>query len=524
MSGRTIAGRYLLRDQVGRGGFGVVYGGVDLTAGGEVAVKIFSRSEGFAPRAAREARTASKLDHPCIHQVLGVEQDDDHAYLISRLVVGKRLDKSELSDEEAVRAIAAVCDALAHAHSRNVIHRDVKPSNILVADDGSVVLTDFGIARDRDALDQTMDEKVLGTLSYMAPEQARGEGATGKTDVWAAALTLYEALTGINPFRTKSLSDLLDRLSKGAPPLAHSRPDLPPALGKTLRSALDENPDRRPSATELRDRLIAALRPDPQPEQRPLATLPAPAKAGQLGAAAVTAAGGAWLLTAFPVYPPSWTVPLALVLGLIAWRSPFAALCAGALLGLPAVWNFGEAGAMIYAVLAVAWLRAARPWGARAALPLIAAPLGMLGLGPAYVLIAAGAPTARRRLAEGAAGGLVAVVAGTLLPGPVRAPLAGADNPVAYVTALGQAPGVVVIWAAVAVFAPLMALALAQEPGRRGQALALWALAFALVTVALPHAIAEQPGSLVPAAGAAMLVAILACVKALAGPRLAFGG
>ena len=102
-----------------------------------------------------------------------------------------------------MRAVAAVCDALAHAHERQVVHRDVKPSNILVSEDGDVVLTDFGIARDHDAADQTMDERVLGTLSYMAPEQARGEQATERTDVWAAALTLYEALCGVNPFRTQ---------------------------------------------------------------------------------------------------------------------------------------------------------------------------------------------------------------------------------------------------------------------------------------------------------------------------------
>src|SRR3954468_12392999 len=136
MTGRTVAGRYLLTGQLGRGGFGVVYSGRDTNGGGDVAVKVFSRTEGFAPRAAREARTAGKLDHPCVHQVLGVEQDEENAYLISRLVVGRRFDRTRLTDEEAVRAIAAVCDALAHAHERNVVHRDVKPSNILVSDDG----------------------------------------------------------------------------------------------------------------------------------------------------------------------------------------------------------------------------------------------------------------------------------------------------------------------------------------------------------------------------------------------------
>ncbi len=524
MSGRTIADRYLLTGQLGRGGFGTVYSGRDLTGAGEVAVKVFSRTEGFAPRAAREARTALKLDHPCVHQVLGVEEDADHAYLISRLVVGQRFDRSGLGDQEAVRAIAAVCDALAHAHERNVIHRDVKPSNILIADDGSVVLTDFGIARERDARDQTMDEKVLGTLSYMAPEQARGEQATGKTDVWAAALTLYECLSGSNPFRTKSLSDLLDRLGKGAPPLAHTRPDLPPALGKALRRALDENPERRPSAIELRDMLIAALRPATEEARTPIVQLRTPAMpAGRLAAAVAIGVGAAWLLTAFPVYPPSWTLPLAVLLGVLGWRSPFAAVAAGAVLGLPAIWNFSQAGALIYAPLALVWLRAGRGWGGRLAAPLAAAPLAFVGLGPAYVLVAAAAPTPRRRLAEGLAGGLIVVIAGSLAPHAVRAPLAGADNPLAYMTALGGAPAALCVWAAVALFAPLMALATEQEPGRRGQALALWTLAFALATVAFPHVLEARPESLLPTAGAAGLVGILACIRALAGPRLSFG-
>ena len=250
----------MLTGLLGRGGFGTVYSGRDLTGAGEVAVKVFSRSEGFASRAAREARTATKLDHPNIHTCLGVEQDEHHAYLISRLVVGKRLDRSQLSDEEAVRAIAAVADALAHAHERGVVHRDVKPSNILIGDDGAIVLTDFGIARDEDARDQTLDERVLGTLSYMAPEQASGDQATGATDVWAAALTLYEALTGANPYRTKSLSDLLERLAAGTTPLVQERPDLPRALSRIVQQALHRDPRRRPSAIELRDGLLAAMR------------------------------------------------------------------------------------------------------------------------------------------------------------------------------------------------------------------------------------------------------------------------
>ena len=112
LTGRLVADRYTIEEELGRGGFGTVYG-ASADGGERVAVKVFSRREGLAPRADREARTARKLDHPNIHTVLGVENDDDHVYLVSQLVEGERLDRSGLADDQAVRAIAAVCDALA---------------------------------------------------------------------------------------------------------------------------------------------------------------------------------------------------------------------------------------------------------------------------------------------------------------------------------------------------------------------------------------------------------------------------
>jgi hypothetical protein len=524
MTGSTVAGRYLLTGMLGRGGFGTVYSGRDLQGGDEVAVKVFSRVEGFAPRAAREARTARKLDHPNVHAVLGVERDDEHAYLISELVVGARFDRTELSDEEAVRAVAAVCDALAHAHERQVVHRDVKPSNILVSEDGDVVLTDFGIARDHDAADQTMDERVLGTLSYMAPEQARGEQATERTDVWAAALTLYEALCGTNPFRTKSLSDLLDRLSCGAPNLGHQRPDLPKRLTRTIHRALDQDPRRRPTAAELRDSLLESMRPedDEEPRREPR-SLPGPELARQLVAPVAAAVTCAWMLTAFPVYPPAWTAPIAIVLGILAWKRPFAAGCVLAAVAVPALWNQAEASALLFAPAAILWLRAGRKWGARMWAPLAAVPLALIGIGPAIVLVAATAPTPRRRALEGAVGGLLAIVAGGTMPTAATQPLAGANDPLSPLAALLGTPGVGVLVLASAVFAPLLHEAVKPRDGRRGQALALWTLGFALCTVALPQGLADHGVPLLPAAFAAVLAGILAAGWVVVAPRFSFG-
>src|SRR4029078_2351651 len=143
-----------------------------------------------------------------------------------------------LDDLQAVSGVATVCDALAHDHARGIVHRDVKPANILVARDGTVTLTDFGIASDDDARDQTADERVLGTLSYMSPEQAAGTRATGATDVWAAGRTLYAHLAGKNPYRAKTLVQLLERLNAGAEPLAGVRPDPPDRARPAVHRAL----------------------------------------------------------------------------------------------------------------------------------------------------------------------------------------------------------------------------------------------------------------------------------------------
>ena len=121
----------------------------------------------------------------------------------------------------------------------------MKPANILVSNDGTVHLTDFGIARDEDAREPTVDERLLGTLSYMAPEQAAGHRATGATDVWSAGLTLYATLTGRNPFRARSLAELLDNQSERAVPLHRLRPDLPRDLSRTLERAMHRDPGRR---------------------------------------------------------------------------------------------------------------------------------------------------------------------------------------------------------------------------------------------------------------------------------------
>jgi predicted Ser/Thr protein kinase len=540
LTGRLVADRYTLEEELGKGGFGTVYG-ASAHGGERVAVKVFDRSEGLAPRADREARTARKLDHPNIHTVLGVEGDEEHVYLVSKLVEGERLDRSGLDDEQAVRAVAAVCDALAHAHARGIVHRDVKPANILVARDGTVTLTDFGIATDADARDQTADERVLGTLSYMSPEQASGTRATGATDVWAAGLTLYAHLAGENPYRAKTLVQLLEKLADGAEPLAAMRPDLPEGVCRAVDRALDQDPARRPSAAELRDRLLRGLTEQEADSgevvaggegsrgPRPIGirthgqmALPHADRALRPGRAVLAAISLAWALTAFPVYPASWSLPLAVASGLLAYRRPVAAVSFAGLVCIPAFWNYAEAAGLVWAGLCAAWIWTGRRWDgtSRILVPLAAIPLGLAGLGPAYVLVAATAPTGRRRAAEAAAGAVVAAVAGGWLPHHAAKVLPAASSPMSYATALGRAPEVLAIAAAMVAAAVLLPAVWRLDESRRIQASVLWGIAFGLAVAGAPHLFGDRPGAAPGAAVAATFVGILAVAWALAGPRL----
>jgi serine/threonine-protein kinase len=555
--GATVAGRYRVTGFLGRGGFGSVYQGVDVDSGTAVALKAFSRRDGLAPRAGREARAARKLSHPNVHHVLGVEQDETHAYLVSELVVGERFDRSGLGDEEAVRAIAAVCDALAHAHAHGIVHRDVKPSNILISTAGEVTLTDFGIARDEDAADQTVDERLLGTLSYMAPEQAAGEQATGASDVWAAAVTLYEALTGGNPFRARKLADLLQRFEAGAPSLAALRPDLPPALSRTIAEGLRRDPRKRPEAAAFRDALLAAIAPEPGPAApvelgpavaddplaeepladersaaraprerrlpRPSADAPGVRLATRAARAALVGGALAWTLSAFPVYPPSWTPVLAALCALVAFRLGLAGLALAGAVVVPAFWNGSQAAGLTALVLAGAWLVHARRDRVRAPLPLLAGGLTLAGVGPAYVLVAATARTPARRAVEGAAGAVVAIVAAGPLTGAESRELAGASSPLALLSALAAHPALLAVLAAAAGFSVLLPAAWRVAEHRRRRALLAWGLAFALAALALAQLPGVVPGDGMRQAVIGSLAAILPAACALAAPRLGFG-
>ncbi len=261
--GPVVLERYRLDRRLGAGGFGVVWRGHDLKLKRDVAIKVVPRGGNDAQRSRteREALAAARLNHPGIVALYEFGYDDDDLYLVSELVEGATLGElsreGAVSDRDAARIGLALCDALSHAHARGVIHRDVKPANVMVvaepaAGSGFAKLTDLGIAHVASADDLTVAGDVVGTLAYMAPEQAEGRPVTAACDVYSLALTLYEAWTGTNPVRAQSPAATARRVGLTLPPLRSLRRDLPPELAAAIDAALDPDPGYRPQPAELR--------------------------------------------------------------------------------------------------------------------------------------------------------------------------------------------------------------------------------------------------------------------------------
>ncbi len=265
--GQVVLGRYRLGPRLGAGGIGVVYRARDEQLERDVAVKRIAIEHDPDGRGEREALAAARLSHPGIVALYESGRDEDAVYLVSELVDGPTLAEllrtGELSDRDVLQIGATLCDALSHAHARRVIHRDVKPSNIICpdVDEGlpTAKLTDFGIARmaDDDVLTRTGD--IVGTLAYMAPEQARGEKITGAADVYALGVVLYEALAGVNPVRAGNPAATARRVGMRLPPLGRVRRDLPPALCRAVDAAVAVDPGARTGLGALRRALEDAV-------------------------------------------------------------------------------------------------------------------------------------------------------------------------------------------------------------------------------------------------------------------------
>ncbi len=306
MVGSLVLNRFLIERRIGSGGFGTVYEAWDGRLERPVAVKaIESTDASGSDRVLREAQAAARLNHPGIVTLYEMGEEDGNALLVTELVDGTtlaRLNRSgTLSDREIAEIGADLCEALDHAHERAVVHRDIKPQNVLVTDGGepSAKLMDFGVARLTDAAALTAPGDVVGTLAYMAPEQAEGRAVGPAADVYALALMLYESWSGEHPTRRSTPAATARAIGARMRPLRRLRPDLPRELCDTVDACLQTRPDRRPSLEELGGAIESSL--DSLAEHPPHSEH---SLSLRLGAVAVAAALGAWLAVGHGVLLP----------------------------------------------------------------------------------------------------------------------------------------------------------------------------------------------------------------------------
>jgi predicted Ser/Thr protein kinase len=268
---RRLAGRYDLGEVIGRGGMGAVYRARDLTLQRTVAVKVLPAALADADadhvaRFEREARAAASLAHPGVVAIYDTGADDGTRFIVMECVNGRSLSQilrqeAPLEPARAVGIAEGVADALGAAHAAGIVHRDVKPANVMLAEDGAVKVLDFGIARARDATALTQSASVLGTAGYMAPEQALGQRADERSDIYSLGCLLYALLAARPPFEGDGPAAVLHQHVNSAPeaPSAFNR-GVSPALDALVMQMLAKSPARRPqTAAEVRERLGEAL-------------------------------------------------------------------------------------------------------------------------------------------------------------------------------------------------------------------------------------------------------------------------
>ncbi|WP_283133744.1 Stk1 family PASTA domain-containing Ser/Thr kinase [Rhizohabitans arisaemae] len=344
--GRILDGRYRVESRIARGGMATVYLALDLRLERTIALKVMhgelAGDPEFVRRFIREAKATASLSHPNIVGVFDQGIDDRHVYLAMEYVPGRTLrdllrERGHLGQREALELMVPVLAALGAAHAAGIIHRDVKPENVLLTGDGRIKVVDFGLSRAIAASNQTKTGLMIGTIAYMAPEQMTQGASDARTDVYAAGIMLFELLTGHQPYAGESPMAVAYRhVNETVPAPSTIVPGVHPGVDALIASATDREPDRRPkdagallvAAVELHRAIPGGVQPIPAPSPGP-APRPRPAGGVQGGHTLIVSPAELGDLTA--PHPPRrtltrgrWPIPaaaavLALVVGVAGW-------------------------------------------------------------------------------------------------------------------------------------------------------------------------------------------------------------
>ncbi|OAB33800.1 Stk1 family PASTA domain-containing Ser/Thr kinase [Paenibacillus glacialis] len=279
MIGHELGGRYEIIERIGGGGMALVYKAHDILLGRNVAIKVlrqqFVHDEEFIRRFRREAQSAASLSHPNVVSIYDVGQEDEIHYIVMEYIEGFNLneiikERAPLQVEESVRIASQICDALDHAHQNQIIHRDIKPHNILIGRNGRVKVTDFGIARAVTSTTITQTGSVIGSVHYFSPEHAKGVNTGEKSDLYSLGIVIYQMLTATLPFLGESpISVALKHLQEEFDDPRDANPLIPQSVENVILRSMRKNPQERyQSAKEMLKDLETCLLPERRNEPR----------------------------------------------------------------------------------------------------------------------------------------------------------------------------------------------------------------------------------------------------------------
>ena len=258
--GQKINDRYKIVKTIGEGGMANVYLAEDEILNREVAVKILrgdlAEDEKFVRRFQREAISASSLNHPNIVEVYDVGEDDGSYFIVMEYINGVTLKnlikkRGKLSLVEVVDIMKQLTSGIACAHKNNIIHRDIKPQNVMILDDGKIKITDFGISTALNSIEMTQTNSVMGSVHYLPPEQASGKATTFKSDIYSLGILMYELLTGTIPFKGETAVEVaMKQLKEDLPSIVKKNPEIPQSVENILMRACAKNPLNRYDSVE----------------------------------------------------------------------------------------------------------------------------------------------------------------------------------------------------------------------------------------------------------------------------------